>query len=708
MSGNHKALNIPILLFGWWLFLGLTNFYWLGQDTVPPSHDPLNHLKSSLRYYHVLQGQDHSTGGLTALLNVDNYYPPLAPLAASVFYFLWPPDSDMATSILNQFFLALLLIAVYRLGTRLYSPEIGLLAAVVVTSFPIITTQSRMFMLDIPTTAMTAWAMYGLLRTENFQRLGASILFGLVAGFATLTKWTSLFFIFLPLISLVVQAFRTEDRIKRGKNILAAFAAWGLIILPWFTEHFSNLVVMSSKFGYAAAVKEGDPPVFTGQSFIYYVRVLPRDLNFLWLSLFLVGIFFYIRDDLRRSPIPLFWIVGGYAVLTLIRNKDPRYIMPFLPAVGLIAIGWFKNFHWKPWITRWGLIGLCLLTVMATYLASPPHREAWPLKEAFEFIQTQKSFHPLPRVRVIPDTAEFERHGFEYYSELTRYPLEVTTWVRFPTFTDFVVTKTGDQGFAHDPVEVMDAIQRDPEGFEAVFKKKWERPLPDGTAAQIYVRDITPVSGITPEAFIQRFEAALMRYLGPYVKEPRGWAIHVEPFSDQDTLSGRFRRVSFTMESALIQSKPNGRDSLAVRDLGMDLTDLTVNPLKLLRDGQFEIISLMEATPRFRVTQTDLNAYLSALKGAIHPTVEFKEGMLRIQSDSKGWIPRLDVVLEPDIVNEENIGYKFLEFHAGGLRLPSLIPQILTAKFNPALKPMPCRIHLRTLKIEHGEFILNG
>jgi len=708
MSEFRRSFYIPILLFGWWLFWGLTNFYWLTQDTVPPSHDPLNHLKSSLRYYHVLQGQDHSTGGLAALLNVDNYYPPLAPLVASVFYFLLPPDFDTATWILNQLFLGLLLVAVYRLGTRLYSPEIGLLAAVVATSFPIITIQSRMFMLDIPTTAMTAWAMYGLLRTEDFQRLGGSILFGLFAGLATLTKWTSLFFIILPLIYLVVQALRAEDRIKRGKNILAAFAAWGLIILPWFMTHFSNLLVMSSKFGYAVAVKEGDPAVFTAQSLFYYFRVLPRDLNILWLAFFLVGIFFYIRDDLKRSPILLFWIVGGYAVLTLIRNKDPRYIMPFLPAVGLVAIGWFKNFHWKPWITRWGVIGLCLYTVMATYFASPPHREAWPLKEAFEFIQTQRSYHPRPRVRVIPDTAEFERHGFEYYSELTRYPLEVTTWVRFPTFTDFVVTKTGDQGEAHDPVDVMEAIQRDPEGFDAVFKKKWEWPLPDGSTAQIYIRDITPVSGIAPPAFIDRFKSALMGYLGQYVKDPQGWTIRVEPFSDRDTLSGRFRRVSFSMDSARVGSKSDGRQSLMVRDLGMELSDLTVNPYKLVRNGEFEIISLMDATPHFRITQTDLNDYLSSLKGAPHSDVEFQDGRLRIHTDPKGWIPRLDLALEPTLVNEENIGYNFLQFHVGGLWLPAFIPQVLTAKFNPALKPMPCRMHLRTLRIEHGEFILNG
>jgi hypothetical protein len=707
MSETQRSFKISILLFGWWLFLGLTNFYWLTQDTVPPYHDPLNHLMSSLLYYHVLQGQGLSTSGLAGLLNVDNYYPPLATLTASVFYFFMPSDMDTATWMLNQFFLGLLIAATYRLGTRLYSAEIGLMAAVAVTSFPIITIQSRIFMLDIPTTAMTAWAMYGLLRTEGFQRLGASIIFGVVSGLATLTKWSYLFFIFLPLIYFIVQALRADDRFKRGKNILVAFAVWGVVALPWFVEHLSHLLFMTTRFT-SNGITEGDPEIFTAQSLIYYASLFPRDIHYLWLIFFAVGVVFYLRENLKKNPILFLWIISGYGILTLLRNKDIRFTMPFLPAVGLIAIGWLKNFRWNPAMTRWGLVGLGLYTVINTFLASPPHREDWPLKEAFEFIQTQKSYHPRPRVRVLPDLAQFQRHGFEYYSVLHRYPLDVTTWVRFPTFTDFVVMKTGDQGFAHDPVEVMNAIQQDPEGFEAVFKKKWERPLPDGNVVQIYVRDITPVSGVTPAAFIERFKSALMGYLGKYVKDPRGWTIRVEPFSDLETLSGRFRSVSFSMESARVSSKPDGRQSLMVRDLGMDLSDLTVNPYKLVRDGEFEIISLMDATPHFRITQTDLNDYLSSLKGAPHSDVEFQEGRLRIHTDSKGWIPRLDLDLEPTLVNEENIGYKFLHFHVGGLWLPAFMPQVLTAKFNPALKPMPCRMHLRTLRIEHGEFILNG
>lgn len=707
MSKSRRSYMIPLLLIAWWSVIGLVNYFWLAQDTVPPYHDSLNHLKSSLRYYHVLQDQGLTPRGLAALLDVDKYYPPLAPLAASMFYFVFPPDMDSAIWILNQLFLALLLVGVYRLGARLVAPEGGLLAAVVVTSFPVITLQSRIFMLDIPTMAMTAWAIYGLLRTENFQRPGPSVLFGALAGLATLTKWTSLFFIFLPLTYVLIQAFKSEDRLKRGRNVLGAFAVWLLIILPWFTAHLSNLLVMSSKFGYSVAVKKGDPPIFTAPSLFFYARVLPRDIHFLWLLFFAVGTVFYFRDELKKNPILILWILGGYAILTLIRNKDIRYCMPYLPAVALIATGWIKYPRWNPWILRGGVMLLCLFTIGNSYWAFPPRHEAWHLKDAFEFIKTQKSFHPRPRVRVVPDLEEFQRHGFEYYSVLERYPLDVTTWVRFPTFTDFIVTKTGDQGFADDPVGVMQAIQRDPEGFEAVFKKKWERPLPDGSTAQIYVRDITPVSGITPDRFIQRFKASLKSYLGRYVRDPQGWVIRVEPFSNRDTLSGRFRRVTFSIDSARVASKHDRRPSLVVRDLGMELSDLTVNPYKLLRDGQFEIISLMDATPHFKIAQNDLNAYLAGLKGGFHPKVEFQDNTFRLQVPSKGWIPALDTTVEPTLVNGKNIGYIFLEFRVGGIRLPAFIPQVLTAKFNPALKPMPCRMHLRTLKIANGEILLN-
>ncbi len=708
MDKLMKRYQIPLLLMAWWFFLGLINLYWLNRDTLPPDWDPAKHLTSSLRYYHVLQDPGDFKSRLTALLNVDDYYPPLAPLAASLFYFVLPSDSDTATWILNQLFLALLIVATYRLGSRLYSAEIGLLAAMAVTSFPIITAQSRIYMLDLPITAMTALGVYALLRTEHFQDRVASILFGLIAGLATMTKWTFLFFILLPLTYALAKALMAENRLTRLKNGLAVFAVWGIVALPWFIAHFSSLIFTSIKFGYSVGVRKGDPEVFTTSSLFYYATILPTQILWPWLVCFFIGLFFYFRRDFKKDPVLILWILGGYAILTLLRNKDGRYIMPFLPAVALIATGWLARFDWRVWIKRSVVIALGLYAMEVALYMNPPGHEIWPMEEAVAFVQTQKSYHPLPRLRAVPDSAYFERHGFEYYAEAARFPLDVTTWVRFPTFTDFVVTKTGDQGVQHDPVEIMEGIERDPEGFEAVFKKKWERPLPDGSLGRIYVREITPVSGITPVAFIQKFESALAQYIAQYVKEPEGWTVSVEPLSDRDTLTGRFRKVSFSMKSAQVNRKSVGGDPLTLRDLGMELSDLTINPYKLLRDGDIEIISLMEATPHLMITEADLNRYLSSLKGGLHARVEFQEGKVRIHGKSTGWIPQLDLDLEPKLVNDENIGFEFLRFRIGGLWVPTLIPQILTAKFNPALKPMPCRMHLRTLRSDHGRLILNG
>ncbi len=707
MDKLMKRYQIPLLLMVWWLLLGAINLYWLNRDMLPPDWDPAKHLTSSLRYYHVLQDPGDHNNRLTALLHVDDYYPPLAPLAASFFYFIFPSDPDTAAWILNLLFLGLLIVATYRLGSRLYSAETGLLAAMAVTSFPIITAQSRIYMLDLPITAMTALGIYALLRTEYFQHRGASIVFGLLAGLATLTKWTFLFFILLPLAYALAQTLTSENRSARLKNSLTAFAGWGIVALPWFIAHFSRLIFTSIKFGYSVGVREGDPEIFSASSLFYYATMLPIQILWPWLLLFLAGLVFYFRQDFKKNPLLILWILGGYVILTLLRNKDGRYILPFLPAVALIATGWLARFDWRIWIKRSVLTALGLYSVGVALYRYPPRQETWPMDEVVSFIQTQKSYHPQPRLRAVPDSAYFERHGFEYYAEAARFPLTVTTWVRFPTFTDFVVTKTGDQGVQHDPVKIMEAMERDPEGFEAVFKKKWERPLPDGSIGRIYVREITPVSGITPEVFIRKFESALARYISQYVKDPEGWTVSVEPLSDRDTLTGRFRKVSFSMKSAQLNGKPVSGNPLTIRDLGMELSDLTINPHKLLRDGDLEIISLMEATPRLMITEADLNRYLSGLKGGIHAKVEFQEGKVRIHATSKGWIPQLDLDLEPNLVNEENIGFEFLRFRIGGLWVPTFIPQILTAKFNPALKPMPCRMHLRTLRTDRGELVLN-
>jgi Dolichyl-phosphate-mannose-protein mannosyltransferase len=702
-----KKYHFPLLLIGWWLLLGLSNAVWLHVDTRPPDWDPFKHLTSSLRYFHVLQGPQDLGHRILAVLNVDDYYPPLGPLAVSIFHFMTPLNPDAATWILNQLYLGILLFAVYRLGKQLYSPPTALLASVAVTSFPAILMQSRIFMLDLPITAMTALGIYAFLRTEDFGRTGASIRFGLAAGLATMTKWTFLFFIFLPMLYSFLQICRKEDRFIRLGNLAAAMALWGLVTLPWFVSHFSSLIFTSIKFGYKAGIHEGDPEIFSLPSLTYYLGLLPDEMLLPWFLVFMVGLIFYFRRDVKKNPILMLWIIGGYVILTLLRNKDDRYGMPYLPALALIATAWLMRFEGIFNKLGWFLAALSLYSVVHVFYFHPPVHETWPIQDAFEFIRTQKAHHPRPRVRVVPDTPYFERHAFEYYAERERYPLDVSTWVRFPTFTDFIVTKTGDQGVEHDPVKVMERIQQDPEGFDAVFKSKWEKPLPDGSVGRVYVRDVTPVSGIAPDIFISRFKDALTRFIAPYVKDPQGWTVEVQPYSESETLRGRFRTVRFSMNLATFNDRSRGTNPLTARDLGMELSDLTINPYKLVRDGNLEIISLMEATPRITVREADLNSYLSGLKGRWHAETEFHDGRIRIHSAFSGWIPSLDIELEPFLVNEENLGFVFRRVRVGVFWFPTFLPEILTAKFNPVLKPMPCRMHMRKLRVEHGEFILN-
>ncbi|MER3412370.1 MAG: 4-amino-4-deoxy-L-arabinose transferase, partial [Thermoleophilia bacterium] len=78
----------------------------------------------------------------------------------------------------------------YGLGRRLWGRGTGLLAALLVATSPMLASLFKDFMLDAPLTAMTALALYLLVRSQELARRGASIALGVACGLGMLTKWS--------------------------------------------------------------------------------------------------------------------------------------------------------------------------------------------------------------------------------------------------------------------------------------------------------------------------------------------------------------------------------------------------------------------------------------------------------------------------------------------------------------------------------------
>jgi len=124
-----------------------------------------------------------------------------------------------------------------------------------------------------------------------------------------------------------------------GAAVLA-FAVYGL----WYLHNWSQLHHDLTYYAGPAAVTKA-PPVSSAASLAYYFWTLLNYHLYLIPSLaFAIGLGFVCarRDAAARNLYPVLLIIGSYVFLTLLRNKDPRYLLPMLPAVAVVATSWLE------------------------------------------------------------------------------------------------------------------------------------------------------------------------------------------------------------------------------------------------------------------------------------------------------------------------------------------------------------------------------
>ena len=120
--------------------------------------------------------------------------PPLRHLTALPFYRLFGVSTDVAL-MSNAVFIVMLFFSVYGIGKRMHSRSTGLLAAFLVSMYPVLFGISRLSYVDYALTAMVALIIYFLVRTEGFVRRRYSVFLGLSLGLGALTKWPVMAFV---------------------------------------------------------------------------------------------------------------------------------------------------------------------------------------------------------------------------------------------------------------------------------------------------------------------------------------------------------------------------------------------------------------------------------------------------------------------------------------------------------------------------------
>ena len=363
MLGSHRdAIALAVL----WIAVTGLNLGWLSLNARPPHWDEANHLANSITYLALLS-PDH----LGEWLQTYTYYPPFAYWVADVFY-VAARRTDLWVAVLSQsVFLAILIGSTYGIGRQLGSSRGGLMAALFVATTPMLVSGFKDFMLDAPLAAMAALGLYLLIRSREFRVPWASLLFGVVCGLGMLTKWTFVF----ALVDTV--------RRRSTARILPLTGAVGLLLIvaaPWYLGNLSSLLRDAILLkgcpgcGWYAQV-EGDPPLSTVRAWLWYGwDLVSLQLFLVPFGLFLVGIVIAVRDRAaaRRNNYPLLFVGGIYLVQTLLVSKDPRYSLPLIAGVAVLATYWIDRLRPPARTAIAAAISLyCTITFLALSFGSP-------------------------------------------------------------------------------------------------------------------------------------------------------------------------------------------------------------------------------------------------------------------------------------------------------------------------------------------------
>jgi len=504
LMSKHYYLLLLVLL----LFHIVNNVIIVTNDNTPLLWDGGDYFLKSLKYYDVFA--NFGSDFISRFNAVSTYRPPLFMLSSLPLYLAFGRSTDVAI-MTNILYLIILVLSVYGIGRRIHSKEVGLMAAFIVSIFPIIFGSSRVYWQDFPLTAMVSLSIYMLIRADYFRDRKYSILFGLSIGLGMLTKWTYSVFLAGPFLYFFISSFKRspENHEKAFRPVLNASISifLGMAVASfWYIPNgwdvagklFGLSVGITGETGEKATRFQqlgetiGPSGVFNIKSLTYYAgQLVSHQITFFFAILLIIFTFSFMkRRDKKMVWTLLLWIVVSVVAFTLIKNKTMRNTIPMLPAIGLIIASGIIE------IKKKGLrIGVCVIVVIvgffqymftsygASYL---PKRISIkiPIGEVIFFQQHENYSYALYKAKtvdwksdeilnVIASTSgekknvkivlmprdAFSWMAFEYSSYLKGMPFTFIGAVDFPESvldSDYVLIKEG--GF-FVPWFLMDNIQ---------------------------------------------------------------------------------------------------------------------------------------------------------------------------------------------------------------------------------------------------------
>jgi 4-amino-4-deoxy-L-arabinose transferase-like glycosyltransferase len=525
--GLLTVLLLTALLWG-------MNILWLLHDTRPPVWDMALHQTYAFNYL-----DDGNAPPEDALKpwGRSGIYPPFVHLCMAALFLIFHPGPHIA-ALVNLPATFLLLWAVYELAKDHAGIGAARWACILTVLIPYLTWVSRETILDYWLSAWFAVSIVALRKTRGFQSRSWSLLFGCILAMGLLTKWFLAGFVLVPIIYVFVESRIWKHR-ERSLHFADALIISGVIAGLWY---FPNIPRLVQHFGENMAIgaREGEPPVFSFQSFIYYLRLLEgyQLFGLLFVILCLACIFLWRKERISDWRFLLVTIAGGWLIMTLLRTKDPRFTMPLLGLLAVISGAWVHSWGetifgrlvqvlvvallmFQVYAANFGVTWLPnRLVILEGYQGSlrwdwnlylqdyfgvfgAPKRENWKLAEILQrVVSDAKTRNAQPRLALVPDLPRFNESNFALYARILNVPVQTHHLKSVPqgisTFDgyDYAVMTEHEQGMSWttgNSLAMNQIIVDHPE----VFRLIEVYTLPTGDGARLYFIQSPVASGFS-------------------------------------------------------------------------------------------------------------------------------------------------------------------------------------------------------------------
>ncbi len=392
------------------VFVGIS-WWWLSRDLSVPSGDPGSHLLVAATYRDML-----AHGSFEALLRSSETYPPLTYVVGGLAALIG--GLSVAAPIVGQnlVYVPLLVLGCYQTGRLVRDERTGFLAATFGLGTPLIIEQFHVFMLDAPQTALVAVAVWLILASRRFSRVGIALAAGVAVGAGMATKETFPLYI-AALLAIVL----VRERGWHNWRGIVAFAAAALVVgAPWYIVNFAQLEGTvgegwsgANHIGAIAVLPEAKPPLVSLANLAWYGWAVVNGLLFAPLTAFVViGVVRAVRALRRRrdelsglAPELLGGLAGAWLALTVMPHHDLRYAMPLTVFFAVLGTAWIAQLGHRSRLLATTLLGCAVVATTLGVSFGVGHEVRIPLTAHTPVFNRRQGLPPRAEVTLYADSA---------------------------------------------------------------------------------------------------------------------------------------------------------------------------------------------------------------------------------------------------------------------------------------------------------------